>query len=108
MEMEQILCQYVKSIRTGNFELYVDALRRIMPWVFALDHCHYARWMPVHIRDMETLKERHPTVYEEFRGGKFTVQKSNRKFSQIALDQAHEQANKDIKGDGGGDWPHGK
>lgn len=26
----------------------VEALTKIVPWFFALDHAHYARWTPVH------------------------------------------------------------
>ena len=37
---------------------------------------------------------------QEFRNGKFVVHKSSRQFSAIAIDQAHEQANAVIKGDG--------
>ena len=32
----------------------------------ALDHTHYSRWVPVHIRDMTTLHERLPDVAKEF------------------------------------------
>ena len=101
IDLEALLCQFIKSIRTGNFKLYVNALQRIVPWLFTLDHVNYARWLPIHLRDMVMLEDTHPAVYEEFMEGKFVVKKSNRKFSSIALDQAHEQMNKVVKGDGG-------
>ncbi len=50
---------------------------------------------------MLQLEHRHPTVYSEFMLGHFTVQKSARQFSAIALDHNHEQLNQLIKGDGG-------
>ncbi len=50
---------------------------------------------------MLILATAHPAVYQEFMEGKFVVQKTDRKFSAMALDQAHEQMNKVIKGDGG-------
>ena len=40
-------------------------------------------------------------VYAEFVKGKFVVKKSKRSFSAIAIDQAHEQNNAVVKGDGG-------
>ena len=43
----------------------------------------------------------HPDIAAEFQSGKFTVQKSNRKFSCIALDHNHEQLNAKVKGAGG-------
>ena len=34
--------------------LYVESLKAMVPWFFALDHYNYARWIPIHIRDMES------------------------------------------------------
>ena len=70
-------------------------------WFFALDHTNYARWLPIHVRDMVELAEKHPDVYAEYLNGNFTVQKSTRKFSLIAKDQSHEQTNKVLQGNGG-------
>ena len=47
------------------------------------------------------LPTTHPEIAEEFRAGNFTVRKTNRPFSDIPVDQAHEQNNAAIKGDGG-------
>ena len=74
---------------------------QIVPWLFALDHINYARWLPVHIVDMLNLIKTHPGVYHEFMSGHFAVQKTNKVFSAISIDQCHEQMNKLIKGEGG-------
>ena len=50
---------------------------------------------------MVTLREKHPQLAEEFQKGHFVVHKTNREFSALAIDQAHEQANAVIKGEGG-------
>ena len=50
---------------------------------------------------MVTLAEKHPAVYQEFLHGNFTVNKTGRAFSSIAIDQAHEQNNACVKGDRG-------
>lgn len=92
---------FVRSLREGNFQLYKDACTSLAPWFFALDHTHYSRWLPVHIRDMEVLDEELPSVAAEFRKGHFVVQKTHHTFSSIPIDQAHEQNNKIVKGDGG-------
>ena len=101
LQLELYIMIYVRAIREGNFQLYVQALSKIVPWFFALDHTHYARWIPVHLRDLVSLKECHPNIYAEFEKGNFTVRKSGRAFSAIAIDQAHEQNNAYVKGDGG-------
>ena len=41
------------------------------------------------------------TIREEFENGNWTISKSSRRFSSISIDQAHEQANKQVKGVGG-------
>lgn len=50
---------------------------------------------------MLKLQHRHPDLYKEFSDGKFTVQKTSHAFPAIPLDQAHEQNNTDVKGEGG-------
>ena len=81
--------------------MYLDALTELVPWFHALDHPHYARWIPVHLKDMAELTTKHPDVARKFQEGHFTVQKTQRVFSSIPIDQAHEQNNACIKGDGG-------
>lgn len=50
---------------------------------------------------MLALQRKHPEIYAEFDKGHFTVRKTDSKFSNIAIDQAHEQNNAIVKGDGG-------
>ena len=92
---------FLRSIRTGDFELYVQSLTKLVPWFFSLDHFNYSRWISVHLRDMVTLSHLHPQIHGEFHKGHFTVQKTNHSFSKIALDHAHEQNNAIVKDDGG-------
>ena len=81
--------------------IYVSSLKQIACWAFAFDHIHYARWLPVHIRDMIFLHTKHPRIYKYFQDGNFAVAVTNRKFSSVSIDQAHEMQNKIVKGDGG-------
>ena len=55
----------------------------------------------MHVRDMANLSERHPQIYDQFCIGRFTVQKTSNCFSSMAIDQAHEQNNANVKRDGG-------
>ena len=49
---------------------------------------------------MIDLTEVHPSLCEKFSERKFTVRKTNRKFSKVTLDQNHKQLNSGIKGVG--------
>ena len=61
----------------------------------SLAHHNYARWLPVHIYDMEHLP---PAVLKQFvENGFWVVTKTSNKFSAIPIDQAHEQ-NKIVNG----------
>ena len=101
MELELCVLVFVRSLREANFTMYVDTLAELAPWFHALDHTNYARWIPVHLRDMLELPKKHPDIYRKFCNGHFTVQKTKRVFSAIPIDQAHEQNNACVKGDGG-------
>jgi hypothetical protein len=50
---------------------------------------------------MISLSKIQPSVERMFQQGCFVVRKTQRVFSAISIDQAHEQNNKRVKGDGG-------
>ena len=102
LPLEIMMLLYVRSLREGKFQLYLESLTQIVPWMFALDHTHYSRWLPIHIRDMILLPQKHPAVFAEFCNGKFIVRKTHNKFSGVAIDQCHEQNNANVKGSTGG------
>ena len=96
-QFEILMCIFIRAQRTRNFNLYVESLEALVPWFFALDHINYARWIPVHIRDMKSLPD---SIKDEFK--KFwVVHKTKNSFSYIPIDQAHEQNNRLVKGTGG-------
>ena len=101
LQVELEIMIYVRSLRQGDFMLYIDALTKIAPRFFALGQTDYARWIPVHLRDMVALEDKHPDVFAEFMSGNFTVKKTTHAFSALAIDQAHEQNNASVKVDGG-------
>ena len=82
-QLQPTALEFVKALRTADFKLYLEVLLQLMPWVFALDRIHYARNLPIHLRDMIALEELHAAIHSEFIVG----QKTNNVFSSIALDQ---------------------
>ena len=101
LQLEIIFLQCMRSQREGLFCLYVESFGKIIPWMFVLDHYHYARWLTVHVKDMLALENLCPSAYTQFMNGNFVTQKSKHKFSAMAHDQVHEQLNAMVKGDGG-------
>ena len=94
----EISClQLARAFREADFALYIYGLIKIIPWMFALDQTNYARWFSVHIRDMCELPVQHQDVFQKFCDGSFAVHKTERPFSSIALDHAHEQLNSELQ-----------
>lgn len=72
LTFELLILILVRCFRQSDFRQYTAALMAITPWMFALDRTNYSRWLPVHIRDMVGLPNKHPHVFKEFStsGGK--------------------------------------
>ncbi len=101
MKLQLLFLQFLRSQREANFQLYIEALGKIIPWMFAMDHIHYARWLTIHVIDLLQLQSRCPEIYEDYVKGRFVTQKTSHKFSCLAHDQIHEQQNSIDNGDAG-------
>ena len=55
LQFETLVLIFVGAHRIRDFTLYVESLEALVPWFFALDRTNYARWIPIHIRDMKAL-----------------------------------------------------
>ena len=75
---------------------------------FAFGQTNYARWTPVFLKDMARLPQTHTAVHEAFMEGNFVVQRSDKKFSMMALDQSHEHSIKFLKEDSGAKGLYGQ
>ncbi|CAG9769504.1 unnamed protein product [Ceutorhynchus assimilis] len=90
LNLQILLLTFVRSVRSADFVIFKQSLKNMIPWYFLFSHYHYSRWLSVHIKDLEELQHKAPDVYEQFRLGKFLVQKSTRSFSALGVDHAHE------------------
>ena len=98
MSLEVVLFMLIRSLREANFEMFVTfVIKAIVPWMFALNYVHYGRWLPVYLWDLENLHDHAPSLYKQFSDFHFTVKKTTQNFSNISIDQAHEQNNKLVK-----------
>ncbi len=70
LKLEQLLLLFVRSVREGNYELYMSVLEESEPWLFVLDHNKYSKWTAVHLKELKDLKNTFPDVYTEFCKGK--------------------------------------
>ena len=91
------MVMFARSLESDKFEILVEILDQLLTWMFFLNQVHYARWLPIYIQTVERLPDQHLKVYEGFKKGRCTVQKTQRHFSRISDDQGHEQNNKVIE-----------
>ena len=93
MNMVEILLDFIRAERDGNWTLHLEAFAAMLPWVTIYDHTNYARWGPVYLADMKLLEMTAPEVYAEFMQGNFVVKRTKRRFNQVPADQATEWIN---------------
>jgi hypothetical protein len=98
LRYEITILAFIRSHRERNFTLYRETLEKLVGLFFATDHFHYARMVAVHLQDISCLSDE---AVEFLAAGHFAVQKSERRFSAMPVDQVHEQGNRWLKSQGG-------
>ena len=84
MRYETLILIFVRAHREKNVPLHVNVLEELALLLFALDHVNYARWLPVHIRDMKSFPR---PIKEEFQiKGNWVISKTTNTFSGILFD----------------------
>ena len=85
LRIEKHVLTFIRAHGERNFDLYVQSLELIVGYYFALNHYNYARWVPIHIRDMKSLPA---SIRESFKKH-WVVAKTSNCFSSIPLDQTY-------------------
>ena len=75
MEFELLFFTFMRSLREGNFQLCIESLISLAPWMFALYRTHYSRWLPVHLKYMISLENNSLYIFQEFQNGNFVIRK---------------------------------
>ena len=94
LKLKLLVLSFVRSIRMGNFRLYKQSIKSLLPWFFVLDHANYSRWLSVLLVDMFQLEEINTDIATAFKNDMFVDNKTRRKFLSIGIDHAHDQNNK--------------
>ena len=90
-EMIKPYHEFIKSIRVGDFELYVYCLPKLANIFFTFNHIKYAHWLTRYHDNLLKLQETHPTVYAEFKDGLFSIKRTNKSLYGIPIDLTLEQ-----------------
>ena len=60
---------FIRAVRTGAWDLHLKVLETFTKYFFAHDKLNYARIIPLHLAEMESLETEAPEVLNEFQQG---------------------------------------
>lgn len=91
MTMVDLLRQFIKAERTGNWSLYLHTLEAMLPYFAAAGHNLYAKSVYIHLQQMYQLQTQHPDVFDMFNAGYHVVRRSDRFWGGLSSDLVIEQ-----------------
>lgn len=102
LSLVAILRTFIRAGRTGNWTLYLQALKEMLPFLAASGHHNYTKSLVLYLNKMVKLQDTHPHVYSKFVDGLFVLRRSENYWAGIYSDLYIEQVlMKNIKAVGG-------
>ena len=78
LEMVDILRSFIRAERTANWELHLEALTRMLPYLAASGHNLYVKCARLYLQSMSDLRTDRPDVYRAFTSGLHVARRSDR------------------------------
>ena len=99
---EDILLCLLPPKRDSNFDLHLNTVCEVIPWMHVAGRHTYAKFLPMYIADMRALEQKQTDSYQHLQSGGLVVWRTdNHRFNCVATDQALEQTvNRDGKSKG--------
>jgi len=91
MSMIDILCKFIRAECTGNWELHLQSIQAMLPYMAASGHNSYTKSGTLYLQQMSNLPTQHANVYQHFRDGFHVIQRSNRLWAGLSSDLVIEQ-----------------
>lgn len=64
IQMVEVLLMFLQATRKNDWDLHLSAVRSMLPWFFATDRVHYARYGTAYRLEMLCIETSHPgTTY---------------------------------------------
>jgi len=83
--MIDILRTFIKAERTANWELHLQTVSEMLPYLAASGHSLYVKCAHLYLQSMINLQNEHPDVYRDFIAGFHVVRR------RIANGQVYQQ-----------------
>ena len=105
MDMIDILRQFIKAERTGNWGLHLKAIKDMLPFFAAAGHNLYMKSGYIYLQQITELQETTSEVYQHFTMGNHVVRRKKKFWARLSTDLVIEQVlMRSIKSVGG--LPH--
>ena len=91
MDMIDILRKHIRAERTGNWELHLQAVSEMLPYLAASGHNNYTKSALIYLQQMSHLQDDHPEVYQHFQDGLHVIRRSDRYWANLPSDLVIEQ-----------------
>ena len=75
MRMVDIMRNFIKSERTGDWNLHVQTLHDMLPYLAAAGHNLYTKSMHIYLQQLTHLPVKHPEVQQHFENGFHVVRR---------------------------------
>ena len=91
MDMVDILRLFLRAERTGDWEMHLHSLQRMLPYLAAGGHHLYTKSLYIYLMKMQDLNNTNPDLYTAFMEGQHVLRRSDRFWAGISSDLAIEQ-----------------
>ena len=76
IDMGQTMLDFIKAIRTGDWDLHLQSCEQMLVWMHAYDRINYSRHFTYYWVSQQNLQARFPAIYQEFKNGNFSTKRS--------------------------------
>ena len=91
VKMVSILRDLVRADCKGTWDMHLQSVQAVLPLFAGCDRINYLSWGSVYLEDMRKLAQDAPSVFENFKAGKFMVKRTEGQFTAVGADMCLEQ-----------------
>ena len=91
MGMVDILRKYIWGEHTGDWNLHLQAVSEMLPYLAASGHNNYTKSALLYLQRMSRLQEDHPEMYQHFQDGLHVIRRSDHYWAGLSSDLVIEQ-----------------
>ena len=91
LEYVQIVKNFIRAERIGDWNLHLTTLRQMLNLFAATGHHNYAKCARLYLQLMSQLEETNPWLYDQFMQGKHSIRRSDRYWGGLSTDLVIEQ-----------------